>query len=133
MVNNYKKGDKCERPWGSWHVEEVGEGFVVKTIAVNPGAQLSLQSHEHRSEKWEIIEGCAEATLGESAVPLGKGETVEIPRGAVHSLKNLGPDILLVKEIQRGGILDEGDIVRYKDSYGRCSGNCHCKVRSEMA
>ncbi|MDR2067842.1 MAG: HAD-IIB family hydrolase [Holosporaceae bacterium] len=127
MINNYKNGDKCARPWGYWRVEEVGEGFVVKTIAVNPGAQLSLQSHEHRSEKWEIMEGFAEATLEESVIALKKGETVEIPRGAPHSLKNSGTDVLLVKEIQRGKILDENDIVRYRDSYGRCSENCKAR------
>ncbi|MDR1333829.1 MAG: phosphomannose isomerase type II C-terminal cupin domain [Holosporaceae bacterium] len=124
MVNNYKKGEKCERPWGYWRVEEIGKGVVVKTIAVNPGAQLSLQSHEHRSEKWEIIDGSAEVIIGESVVAIGKGETVEIPQGARHSLRNLGSNVLLVKEIQSGKILDENDIVRYKDSYGRCSGNC---------
>ncbi|MDR2268215.1 MAG: phosphomannose isomerase type II C-terminal cupin domain [Holosporaceae bacterium] len=132
MINNYKKGEKGERPWGYWHVDEVGDEFVEKTIAVNPGEQLSLQSHEHRSEKWEIIEGVAEVTLNESAIAMKKGETVEIPRGMKHSLKNLGSEVLLVKEIQSGKILDEDDIVRYKDSYGRCSVGCKCKIQSRV-
>ncbi|MDR1375221.1 MAG: phosphomannose isomerase type II C-terminal cupin domain [Holosporaceae bacterium] len=133
MVNNYKKGEKCDRPWGCWRVEETGNGFVVKIIAVNPEAQLSLQSHEHRSEKWEIMGGSAEVTLGESVILMKKGEIVEIPRGSIHSLRNPGSEVLLVKETQLGKILDENDIVRYLDVYGRCSENCKCKNKSGIA
>jgi mannose-6-phosphate isomerase-like protein (cupin superfamily) len=115
----YKKGESDERPWGHWRVDRIGDGFVEKTIVVNVGASLSLQSHEHRSEKWEIISGVAEVTIGEAVLHLTTGETAEIPVRARHRLKNVGEKLLTVKEIQTGAILDEGDITRYEDMYCR--------------
>ena len=38
-----------ERPWGSWHVLDVGEDYQVEQIHVSPRARLSVQTHEHRS------------------------------------------------------------------------------------
>ena len=52
--------DSEQRPWGSWHVIDVADGYKIKRIHVNPGARLSLQSHEHRSEHWVVIQGVAD-------------------------------------------------------------------------
>jgi len=49
--------DSEQRPWGSWHVIDVADGYKIKRIHVNPGSRLSLQSHEHRSEHWVVIQG----------------------------------------------------------------------------
>ena len=117
--NTYKVGEFGERPWGCWKVDEVGDGFTKKTITVNVGGCLSLQSHEHRSEKWEIVEGVAEVTVNDSVKLLSAGEIVEIPLKAIHRLKNAGDVVLIVKETQTGDILDESDIVRYEDVYSR--------------
>ena len=32
MANNYKKGDRDNRPWGTWEVLDSGDGFCVKRI-----------------------------------------------------------------------------------------------------
>jgi mannose-6-phosphate isomerase-like protein (cupin superfamily) len=115
----YKKNESGKRPWGYWRVDEVGDGFVKKTIVVDVGASLSLQSHEHRSEKWEIISGIAEVTIEEVILRLTTGETAEIPARIKHRLKNVGEKLLTIKETQTGAILDEDDITRYEDMYGR--------------
>lgn len=119
MSNNYTAGERGDRPWGHWVADEVGEGFVKKIITVNPGECLSLQSHEHREENWTIVSGTAEVTIDENVVVLESGNEVSIPKRAKHRLKNAGSDILVVREIQTGEILDENDIVRYSDVYGR--------------
>lgn len=119
MVNNYKIGECGERPWGWWRVDEIGEGFIKKTICVNASGCLSLQSHKYRAEKWEIMQGTAEVTVGDKVAVYEAGQVIEIPLGAIHRLKNAGTDQLMVKEIQMGDILDEDDIVRYEDIYGR--------------
>jgi mannose-1-phosphate guanylyltransferase len=116
----YKKGDVGKRPWGYWHVNEVGDGFIKKTIVVEESASLSLQSHEHRSERWEVISGIAEVEVGDSISVLRPSEFAEIPARARHRLKNAGSESLTVQETQYGEILDEDDIVRYEDLYGRC-------------
>jgi len=119
MTSAYKLGEKGKRPWGWWRVDEVGDGFIKKTIAVNVGGCLSLQSHKYRAEKWEIVQGTAEVTVGDKVAIYSAGQKVEIPLSAIHRLKNAGTEQLLVKETQLGDILDENDIVRYDDVYNR--------------
>ncbi|MDR0556138.1 MAG: HAD-IIB family hydrolase [Holosporaceae bacterium] len=116
----YKVGEIGQRPWGHWRIDNVGEGFVNKTIVVNCGASLSLQSHMHRSEEWKIVAGTAEVTVDGRLLILQAHETVMIPVQATHRLRNVGNILLIVEEIQWGEILNEEDIVRYEDVYGRC-------------
>ena len=51
------------RPWGWYESIALGPRFQVKRIVVNPGAALSLQSHNHRSEHWIVVEGTAKVTI----------------------------------------------------------------------
>jgi mannose-1-phosphate guanylyltransferase/mannose-6-phosphate isomerase len=110
---------KVHRPWGSYHVIDSGEGFQVKRITVNPGAKLSLQSHQHRAEHWVVVSGRALVTLGTETITLEENETVDIAIGVLHRLENTGAEPLQLIEIQSGSYLGEDDIVRYDDSYGR--------------
>jgi len=115
----YETGDKDLRPWGEWEVLATGQAFVVKRIAVNPGQTLSLQSHDHRNEHWTILSGRARVTLEDESFLLTQHETVFIPCGSKHRVGNPGPGVLTMIEIQTGDILDETDIIRYADEYGR--------------
>ena len=110
---------KVHRPWGEYHVIDSGEGFQVKRITVNPGAKLSLQSHQHRAEHWVVVNGQALVTLGKETMTLEENETVDIAPGVLHRLENPGAEPLHLIEIQSGSYLGEDDIVRYDDSYGR--------------
>lgn len=121
MVCTYKIGEHGERPWGSWKVDEIGNGYIKKTITVSVGGCLSLQSHKYRSEKWEIVLGKAEVTIDNNISVFHAGSVLEIPVGVVHRLKNVGDEVLIVKETQFGDVLDEDDIIRYEDLYGRIS------------
>ena len=42
-----------------------------------------------------------------------------IPKREIHSIENTGKSKLIIIEIQTGTKLDEDDIVRLKDLYGR--------------
>ena len=107
------------RPWGCYTVLESGDGFLTKCITVNPNAKLSLQKHRHRSEHWIILEGEATVVKGEETFVLKPGESIDIAVEEVHSLQNFGKQQVKVLEIQQGDILDEKDIVRLQDIYGR--------------
>ena len=48
-----------------------------------------------------------------------KGESVYIPKGVIHRLENVKSKPLVIIEIQTGTYLEEDDIVRYEDNYGR--------------
>jgi HAD superfamily hydrolase (TIGR01484 family) len=117
----YKKGEIGRRPWGYWQINEIEDGIVKKSIVVDAGASLSLQSHRYRAEKWEVISGIAEVRIGDDVRFLKQHEFAEIPIGAIHRLKNAGEEPLVISETQFGEILDEDDIIRYEDLYGRCS------------
>jgi mannose-6-phosphate isomerase len=108
------------RPWGSWHVIDIGCGYKVKRIHVDPGGRLSLQTHRYRSEHWVVVFGKATCTVDDQRVMAGPGESVDVPQGAAHRLANDGPEELVVVEVQRGGYTGEDDIQRLEDDYDRC-------------
>ncbi|MBE7704266.1 MAG: mannose-1-phosphate guanylyltransferase/mannose-6-phosphate isomerase [Cyanobacteria bacterium SIG29] len=107
------------RPWGYYTVLEEGIGFLTKCIVVNPNAKLSIQLHHHRSEHWIILEGIATVVKGEETYRLEAGTSIDIGIEEIHSLQNLDKEPLKVLEIQQGDILDENDIERLEDIYGR--------------
>ena len=110
---------KVHRPWGAFHDVLAGSGFKVKHIAVRPGQALSLQSHEHRSEHWTVVRGTARVTRGEETFVLSENQSTYIPQRTKHRLANPGAVPLEVVEVQCGDYLEEDDIVRYEDAYGR--------------
>jgi phosphoglucomutase len=111
------------RPWGSYTSLEMGPTYQVKRINVNPGARLSLQSHNHRAENWVVVEGEALVTIDDSQVVVKRGESVIIPKGARHRMENRHKAPLAIIEVQNGDYLGEDDIVRYEDDYGRTEEN----------
>ena len=111
--------DSEQRPWGSWHVIDVADGYKIKRIHVNPGARLSLQSHAHRSEHWVVIQGEATCEVAGKMSTVRQGESIDVPTGAQHRLGNRGGVELVIVEVQLGGYTGEDDISRYHDDYGR--------------
>lgn len=109
------------RPWGHYHSIERGEGFQVKKIVVEPQGKLSLQFHYHREEHWFIVQGTAKVILDNQEFLLSKGDTIHIPKGAVHRVENPGELPLQLIEVQLGDYLEEDDIVRLEDIYGRAA------------
>jgi mannose-6-phosphate isomerase-like protein (cupin superfamily) len=116
---HYSRGDSDERPWGRWEVLDTGDGFAVKRISVKPGSILSLQLHHHRSEHWVIVQGRARVTRGDEVLELSSNEAIYLPVETRHRVENPGPGMLELIEVQVGDRLDENDIVRFDDRYGR--------------
>lgn len=115
----YSLGDSDNRPWGRWEVIAIGEGFVLKLIQVKPGGILSLQSHEHRCEHWTILEGEGVVSLDGSECSLGPNYSIFIPAKSKHRIRNESDEVVKFIELQTGDNLDENDIIRYQDEYGR--------------
>lgn len=110
---------KVHRPWGTFDDVHRGDGFKVKHIVVRPGHALSLQSHRHRAEHWVVVRGTARVTRGDETFTLSKNQATDIPKGAKHRIENPGQAPLELVEVQLGAYLEEDDIVRYEDAYGR--------------
>jgi mannose-1-phosphate guanylyltransferase/mannose-6-phosphate isomerase len=107
------------RPWGSYTVLEETEIYKIKRVSVKPGQKLSLQLHHHRSEHWVVVSGTAEIELNGETKLLRQGESTFVRSGMRHRLKNPGIISLEVIEVQLGEYLEEDDIVRFNDDYGR--------------
>ena len=107
------------RPWGYYTVLAEGKGFLTKMIQVNPGQKLSVQSHNHRSEHWVVLEGMAKVILEGKEHILSPGHSIDIDVKEIHSLQNPYEEVLKIIEVQKGDLLIEEDIVRYEDMYGR--------------
>lgn len=118
------------KPWGEYFVQLTSQSsipsidlnYLVKTIIIEPGKSLSMQSHAHREELWVVTSGCIKYTVdnGDTWNFGAPGSVIHVPINATHRIKNmdfLGYAIIL--EVQIGKILDENDIVRYEDDYGR--------------
>lgn len=107
------------RPWGSYTILSEGSGYKMKKIAVQPGQRLSLQMHYHRSEHWIVTKGTAKVTIGETEKMVHENESVFVPKSTKHRLENPGKVMLEIIEVQNGAYLEEDDIVRFEDVYGR--------------
>ena len=79
-----------------------------------------MQSHNHRSEHWIVVEGTAKVTIDEDVKLVTEGQSVYVPLGAVHRMENPGKLPMVLVEVQIGTYLGEDDIVRYQDEYHRC-------------
>ena len=107
------------RPWGRFEVLKDTPDFKSKVIIVDPGAQISYQSHAKRAEHWTIIRGTGEVVLNDEIIKVGPGSHVFIPIQAKHRIRNTGTEPITFVEVQLGTYFGEDDIVRFEDSYGR--------------
>ncbi len=127
LVNRYNKRHdpvtrfhrQVHRPWGSYTELECSGMYKIKRVSVKPGQKLSLQLHHHRSEHWVVVRGTAEVELNGETRLLRQGESTFVHSGAKHRLRNPGVIPLEVIEVQLGEYLEEDDIVRFEDDYGR--------------
>ncbi|MEA3465941.1 MAG: mannose-1-phosphate guanylyltransferase/mannose-6-phosphate isomerase [Thermodesulfobacteriota bacterium] len=116
---SYRSHDTVHRPWGTYTELEQGNRFKIKRIVVKPGAALSLQMHYHRCEHWVVVSGTARIVNGDEEILLKTNESTFIPIGHKHRLENPGKTPLVLIEVQSGEYLQEDDIVRFDDVYGR--------------
>jgi mannose-1-phosphate guanylyltransferase / mannose-6-phosphate isomerase len=111
-----------QRPWGSFTAILESEGYKVKQIVINAGEKLSLQFHKHRAEHWTVVRGRAKISISDTVGFFNENESVNIPLSAIHRVENCELTPLEIIEIQYGDYLEEDDIVRIEDIYGRTGG-----------
>lgn len=119
---HYRQHPLVFKPWGSYELLSAGERFQVKRLIVNPGERLSLQYHHHKAEHWVIVSGTAAIELDGEKKLYTENQSIYIPIGCKHMLANPGKIPLILIEVQTGSFLEENDIVRLDDKYGRVPG-----------
>jgi mannose-1-phosphate guanylyltransferase/mannose-6-phosphate isomerase len=107
------------RPWGYYTILERGPRFKVKRIAIYPGKSISLQLHRHRAEHWIVVNGTARITKGGEVINVHENESIYVPRSIKHRVENQGKVDLHIIETQTGEYLEEDDILRFEDDFGR--------------
>ena len=113
-----------ERPWGSYTVLEKGQGYKIKKVALKPKTRLSLQLHRRRSEHWVVVSGVARVTREDETYSIRADQSTYIPVNTRHRLENPEDVSLEIIEVQSGDYLEEDDIERFSDDYGRVSVPC---------
>jgi mannose-1-phosphate guanylyltransferase/mannose-6-phosphate isomerase len=103
------------RPWGQFTVLHEGPGFKVKEVLVDPHGCTTLQYHPGRDETWVVVEGEAEVTLEGELRRVAAGESITVPRGARHRLRNPGAFRMKLIEIGHGEALGDEDTVRLEE------------------
>lgn len=116
---SHKQHVSVHRPWGTYTVLGEGANFKIKRISVDPGARLSLQMHQHRSEHWVVVQGHAHVVNGDQEFVLQTNESTFVPAGQKHRLSNLSQEPCILIEVQSGIYVAEDDIMRFEDLYGR--------------
>ncbi len=107
------------RPWGTYTILEENSNTKMKRIVVYPGAKLSMQMHHHRNEHWIVVHGTAKIVNGDQIIYLEENQSTYVPKTTRHRLENPGKVPLHIIEIQIGPYLEEDDIVRFDDDFGR--------------
>ncbi len=107
------------RPWGYFRVIIDEPDHKVKRIIVHPGRRLSLQRHRLRAEHWFILSGEVVVTRDSDEIPLKAGQSIDIPKGALHRVMNPGTKDAVIIEVQTGEYFGEDDIERVEDDFGR--------------
>lgn len=110
---------KVYRPWGTVDSIVSAERFQVKRLIVRPEARISRQQHNHRAEHWIVAKGTALVQRGEEEFILREDASTYIPIGVPHRLANPGKIPLEIIEVRTGSYLEEDDITRFEDDYGR--------------
>ena len=119
VLQEKKEDQTSQRPWGMYTILDKASAYLVKRIVVEPGKRLSLQMHNHRDEHWVMVKGQGVVILDESSIRLQVGDRIFIPRFSRHRIENKTDDSLVFIEVQLGDYLEEDDIVRFEDDYGR--------------
>ncbi|MCB2168109.1 MAG: mannose-1-phosphate guanylyltransferase/mannose-6-phosphate isomerase [Deltaproteobacteria bacterium] len=110
---------KVYRPWGTVDSIVSSERFQVKRLIVRPEARISRQQHNNRAEHWIVAKGTALVQRGEEEFILREDASTYIPIGVPHRLTNPGKIPLEIIEVRTGSYLEEDDITRFEDDYGR--------------
>jgi len=106
---------RVNKPWGFFEQLTDNDTTTVKIITILAGNRTSLQFHEHRSEKWYVLNGEGYAIL-EDKQKIQTGDEIYIPKKAVHRLEAITD--MKILEISYG-LFQESDIKRLEDDYVR--------------
>lgn len=112
-----EKSKITQKPWGNFRQFTLNERTTIKTLNVNKGEILSLQTHKKREEYWFVLSGNPEITLGEEKFIAKPEDEIFIQKEQKHRIAAPNNDVVILEIAY--GFFDEEDIIRLEDKYNR--------------
>jgi quercetin dioxygenase-like cupin family protein len=102
------KGDTVENPITGERVtfletaaDTGGERVVIDVTVAPNGFVAAAHIHPYQSERFQIVDGEVEFTLGKETVVAGPGDVVTVEPGTLHRFRNVGEDaVRFVTEVR---------------------------------
>jgi quercetin dioxygenase-like cupin family protein len=69
---------------------ETGGAFFMAEVSVVPGGGPPPHVHSREDESFYVQQGTLAVQVGDNALNIAEGDFVRMPRGVVHSFKNVG-------------------------------------------
>lgn len=76
-----------------------GEFLFAGLNCFEPGQEHAPHAHEGQDKLYVIAEGTGMVTIGDETESLSAGDLAFAPAGVIHSIRNPGPDRLVVMAI----------------------------------
>jgi quercetin dioxygenase-like cupin family protein len=73
-----------------------GESLFAGLNSFEPGQEHALHAHEGQEKLYLVLEGSGMVRIGEQMELLSAGDVAFAPSGVIHSIRNPGPERLVV-------------------------------------
>lgn len=111
LSSYFEDGREAYRAWGTYELLVDEPRYRVKKIMIREGKTIYAHKHLFRNECWTIVEGQAKITLDGKSLSYGAGDCINIEKGMVHQVSNIGSVPLHVIEVSTGENVTEDDMV----------------------
>lgn len=110
-------GDRVYRNWGWYRTIDQGHDYKVKELEILPGKSLSMQLHQHRDERWNVVQGSCQMTTEYNKVQdvitlTAHDRAYTVGKKVWHQAVNQTKEPCKVIEVQIGIQCTEDDIER---------------------
>jgi len=110
-------GDRVYRNWGWYRTIDQGHDYKVKELEILPGKKLSMQRHQHRAERWNVVHGsCVMETefnnIPDNIILNAHGTVYTVEKQVWHRAINNTNKPCKIIEVQIGVPCTEDDIER---------------------
>ena len=110
-------GDRVYRDWGWYRTIDQGHDYKVKELEILPGKSLSMQLHQHRDERWNLVQGSCQMTTEYNKVQdvitlTAHDRAYTVSKKVWHQASNQTNEPCKVIEVQIGTQCTEDDIER---------------------
>lgn len=106
----FQENDTKYRQWGYRKTISQEKGYRTRKVVIYPGCEMSMHSHEMRTESYSVVKGMLSLELDGRISRYSIGEGVVVTPGKMHRLFNESDENLIIIEVDTGAEIDERDM-----------------------